>query len=86
MIGRVGADTFGDQVLTALSGFDVDVSAIRRDDANATGIAIIGVDAKGENAITVIGGANMAMTAGDLDAADRTLRGAAIVMTSYNFV
>ena len=66
MIGRVGNDAFGEQALAALNDFGADTSGVLRDVANATGIAIIGVDARGENAISVIAGANMALDASDL--------------------
>src|SRR5690606_35144914 len=55
MVGRVGADAFGEQVLTALAGFGTDVSCVLRDREQSTSIAVIGVDAKGENTINVIG-------------------------------
>ena len=66
MIGRVGNDAFGEQAMAALAEFAVDTGGVLRDTANATGIAIIGVDARGENAISVIAGANMALDASDL--------------------
>lgn len=80
-VGRVGADGFGDQVLAALQEFGVDTGCVLRDGAHATGVAIIGVDANGENAISVIGGANMAMDASDLDRADALLRRTRVLLT-----
>lgn len=66
MIGRVGNDAFGEQALAALDAFGVDTRGVLRDPDHATGIAIIGVDARGENAISVIAGANMALDRTDL--------------------
>ena len=66
MIGRVGIDAFGGQALAALDEFGVDTKGVLRDAANSTGIAIIVVDARGENAISVIAGANMALDQSDL--------------------
>jgi ribokinase len=81
MIGRVGADAFGDQALSALQAFGVNTEAVLRDGAQATGIAIIGVDATGENAISVIGGANLAVDSGDLERAAAAIRGARVLLT-----
>ncbi len=66
MIGRVGSDAFGEQALAALNGFGVETDGVLRDPDGATGIAIIGVDARGENAISVVAGANMALDETDL--------------------
>ena len=57
-IGRIGADSFGDFIRTRLSGFGVDLTHLVTDATLPTGLAVIGIDAKGENAITVIPGAN----------------------------
>jgi ribokinase len=68
-IGRIGEDHFGPSALTLLQAFGVQVAYLKSDAANATGIAIINVDARGENFITVIAGANFAVDAGDVEAA-----------------
>ena len=65
MVGRVGSDGFGDSALTNLQANGVGTAEIRRD-AAPTGCAFISVDAKGENAITVAGGANAGVVAGDV--------------------
>jgi len=78
--GRVGADLFGDLVRQELAAFGVDLQGLQRDTANATGLALIGVDASGENAITVVGAANMAQTADDVAAAGALLDSASIVL------
>lgn len=62
MIGAVGADAFAQTALDALAGFGVDITRVSACAAEATGIAIIGVDEAGENVITVIGGANLSLT------------------------
>ena len=53
-VGRVGADTFA---LDALETEGVDVTAVTRDDGES-GVALIFVDAQGENVIVVAPGAN----------------------------
>ena len=57
-IGRVGADSFGDFIRSRLVDLGVDPDHLTIDTALPTGIAVIGVDGRGENAITVIPGAN----------------------------
>jgi len=65
MIGAVGTDAFGGQLLHALAGEGIDTSAVTIIDDQATGVAAILVDAHGDNAIAVAGGANCAVTADD---------------------
>ena len=62
LVAALGADTFGDEALEALAGQGVHTSAVYRLDGSATGVALILVDAKGENLIAVAPGANAAVT------------------------
>ncbi|WP_150525211.1 ribokinase [Roseibium sediminis] len=57
MIGAVGSDAFADLALANLLATGVELSHVRRLDG-ATGLALIGVDAGGENQIIVASGAN----------------------------
>lgn len=69
-LGAVGDDSFGDELLRALSDADVDVASTRRV-AGASGVAAISVDLAGENNIVVVPGANasvLALTDAELDA------------------
>jgi len=59
MAGSVGADRFGDDALGNLVSNGVDVGSIARS-SRPTGCAFITIDARGENAITVASGANLA--------------------------
>lgn len=61
MIGCVGEDAFGTTLLQGLRSGGVDVSGIRVVEG-ASGVAVIQVDARKENRITVIAGANEALT------------------------
>jgi ribokinase len=70
MIGRVGVDAFGDSLLRALATDNVDTSQVRRDSAVPTGIAMITVDASGQNTIVVTSGANAQVTPEDVSAAE----------------
>jgi ribokinase len=58
MAGRVGADPFGTHLLTALQADQVDTSLIVVDEQEASGVALIFLTPKGENAIVVASGAN----------------------------
>ncbi len=68
-IGRVGADSFGDFIRTRLVDLGVDPGHLAIDSQLSTGIAVIGVDAHGENAITVIPGANTGLAIEQVEAA-----------------
>jgi ribokinase len=59
-IGAVGTDDFGRLAITELRGVDADLSGLQVVDA-PTGIALILVDAAGENQIVVVPGANHAL-------------------------
>jgi len=65
MIGAVGKDGFAADALTCLKDGKVQLSGVR-EAAAATGIALIFVDAKGENVIVVAPGANDTVLSGDL--------------------
>jgi len=57
LVGAVGDDPFGDDALRELAAEGIDVSAVARVNA-PTGVALIVVDASGENQIAVASGAN----------------------------
>lgn len=77
MVGAVGNDGFAADALSMLRRASVDLAAVRTVSA-VTGIAVVLVDAAGENMITIVAGANhavdermadeaiAAMTAGDI--------------------
>ncbi len=58
MIGKIGADDWGDFALARLSEAGVDLDAVASG-RSPTGCALICVDAAGENAISVASGANL---------------------------
>jgi ribokinase len=80
LAGRVGADIFGALVREEMAAFGVELQGLRQDSAHSTGLALIGVDAAGENAITVVGAANMAQDDSDVAAAGSLLDEAAVVL------
>ncbi len=56
-LGMVGNDAYGDFMLREMAASGVDVSRVERCDTS-TGLAAISVDAKGQNSIIVVPGAN----------------------------
>lgn len=68
-IGRVGADAFGDQLLSMARSEGIDTRFVGVDPAAATGVALIEVDAQGQNSIAVASGANFTLTGADVAAA-----------------
>ncbi len=65
-VGRIGTD---DLVLRSLERESIDTSAVARD-GGETGVALILVDASGENVIVVAPGANRRLTPADVDVGD----------------
>ena len=61
MIGRVGRDAFGSELVSGLQADGVDTTGIAVDGAVPSGVALIVVDQAGENQITVAPGANGAV-------------------------
>jgi len=69
MIGRVGDDDFGRAQLRNLGELGVDTTHVIVDPEAATGIALITLDASGQNSIVLASGANMRLTTEDINAA-----------------
>ena len=70
MIGRVGADKFGDALLATLQNDGVDTRWVQQDAQAASGVALITVSADGQNTIVVAAGANGRLSAQDVTAAE----------------
>ncbi len=66
IIARVGDDGFGRQLIDALRSQSVIVDQIAVTQRCASGVALIGVDERGENAITIVSGANGCLTPDDV--------------------
>jgi ribokinase len=69
MIGRVGRDVFGERLKASLADAAVDTSHVLATEGEATGVALIPVEAGGQNLIVVAGGANLRLTPGDVEEA-----------------
>ena len=79
MVGRVGQDAFGPVLLDTLAAHGVDIQSVAVV-PGASGVAMIEVDAGGENRITVIPGANGDLGAPDLERLAAALKGAAVLL------
>ena len=69
LLGRVGADPWGEELVGKLRGNGVDTENVAAVDSLPTGNATIIVDQEGENRIVLIAGANDALLPGDVDRA-----------------
>ncbi len=67
MLGAVGKDQHGDALLRGLSGAGVNISPIRQLSGKNTGVALIGVNAQGNNSIIISQGANLEVTPRAID-------------------
>lgn len=68
MIGRVGTDSFSDRLCRNLELEGIDVSGVMPTQNAASGLAVIAVDALGQNTIMVVPNANADLTPKDIDA------------------
>jgi len=67
--GRVGQDVNGETLVKNMENEGIDISFIVPDEAAPTGLAVIPVEANGQNRIIVVSGANMAVCRNDVDKA-----------------
>ena len=65
--GKLAQDSFSDQLIEAMSGRGVETDSILREPESTAGIAIIRVDASGQNSISFTPGANAHLTPQEVD-------------------
>ena len=70
MLGRVGSDAYSHRLINQLFDYDVDTSHILETPDCPSGLAIVHVDSVGENAITVLSGANSQLSPDDIELAE----------------
>jgi ribokinase len=80
LIGRVGADDFGQRLLVALREHGVRTERVTITEGSSTGCAVILVDKAGENSIVVSPGANARLTPNDIDSAADLIGQAAVLL------
>lgn len=79
-VARVGLDVLGTAAITHYQNEGIDTSFIVQDEDARSGVALIIVDANGENAIAVASGANMRLSPEDVERAAPAIRRADVVM------
>ena len=80
MVGKVGADWFGDDILQVLEANGVDIEHILRDSAAPTGVGSVTIDELGNNRIVVVPGANLKYDLDDLKGVESLFGQADIVL------
>jgi ribokinase len=80
MVGKLGTDPFGVQLRESLEESNVNTGAVDVV-AGSSGVALIVTDAVGQNAITVVAGANAHVSPAVLDDHIDLIRGAGILLT-----
>ena len=73
MVGKVGADVFGDNALGNLQAHGIDTRHVGREAGVPTGLATILVEPSGDNRIMIVAGANSRVLQADIDRAARDL-------------
>ena len=79
-VACLGQDVFGDQAVAGYQREGIDTSLIVRDTDAASGVALISVDAHGENSIAVASGANARLTPADVERARDAIAHADVVL------
>ncbi|GMN06792.1 ribokinase [Croceitalea sp. MTPC5] len=80
-ISRVGNDLFGKQAIKGFEKHGIDTRFITQDEKEASGVALIMVDEKGENSISVALGANNTLGKNHLQPAKEALKNSAFILT-----
>jgi ribokinase len=83
MVGRVGADSFGEQMSQNLASNGVDIRYLRRVTEVSTGVALIVVEENGENRIIVVPGANGLVKREDVDGAAELIRMSGLLVMQF---
>lgn len=81
LVARIGQDSFADIGMTLWKREGINTEFVVRDPHNNTGLATIYVEDSGEDMIVVTGGANLALSPADVDAAMTALVGADVLLT-----
>jgi ribokinase len=80
MIARLGQDAFGDRLEAGLKDNGVDTTCVIRTPDVASGVALITLDADGQNTIVVAAGANSRLAPADLRDFESVFEGAALLV------
>lgn len=80
LVGRLGDDDFGRQLLRHLQSAGVQTEGVLVDETTSSGVAVITVDDAGENHIIIIAGANGRLNETDVERLRSRLSGAAALL------
>jgi len=80
MIGRLGADLFGDTFFTEFDRENIDTSFVVRDAEVGTGVASPVIDADGDNSIIIVPRANMRLDVEDVERAASKIADADVLL------
>lgn len=83
LIGRVGQDCFGPQLLDNLRHQRVETRYVSSDDQVATGSAFIALQPDGQNSILSVGGANLACMPRHVEEARSVIRHADVALVQF---
>lgn len=80
MIGAVGNDDYGTRLTDALARDGIRTDTVIRSD-EPTGVAVIIINGRGNNCITVASGANFTLTPADIEACDALIARSNVLLT-----
>jgi len=83
MVGRVGRDDYGRLLRRSLTAAGVDAEPVIDDEDAATGVAVITIDASGQNQIVLAPGANRRLCPDDVERRRSLLESAAVVLLQW---
>jgi ribokinase len=83
MVGRVGRDDYGRLLRRSLTAAGVDAEPVVDDEDAATGVAVITIDASGQNQIVLAPGANRRLRPDDVERRRSLLESAAVVLLQW---
>lgn len=80
MLGAIGKDSYAQMLLQSLEKAGADISSVIQKEGESTGIAMIAVNAEGDNSIIVVSGANASLSVCDIEQRLNLIREADIVI------
>lgn len=83
MIGKVGLDSNGDFLVSALANDGINTDYIFRDNKESTGTAIINVNREGNNSIVVVAGANMNINIDEIKQSYSIIKGSDVIIAQF---
>ena len=83
MVGRVGDDSFGNQLLKTLLAAGVNIENVLVDENARSGVALISIDDAGENQIIVVPGANGCVDSTDVDNLNSLLPNCRVLLMQF---